>query len=72
MPARLREFYNKTVCPDLTKKFGYDNPMKLPRLSKIVLNMGVGEAVQDKKVLTEDIINKVVSEVEKKASELEN
>ncbi len=51
MPARLREFYNKTVCPDLTKKFGYDNPMKLPRLSKIVLNMGVGEAVQDKKVL---------------------
>jgi large subunit ribosomal protein L5 len=50
-PARLKEFYKKDVVPALTKQFGYKTPMQVPRLSKIVLNMGVGEATGDKKIL---------------------
>ena len=49
--ARLFEFYKSTVVPDLIKKFGYKSNMEVPRISKITLNMGVGEAVADKKVL---------------------
>ena len=49
--ARLFEFYKSTVVPELTKKFGYKSPMEVPRITKITLNMGVGEAVADKKVL---------------------
>lgn len=49
--ARLQEFYKKEVVADLTKKFGYKSVMEVPRISKITLNMGVGEAVADKKVL---------------------
>ena len=51
MQSRLREFYEKQVVPELVKEFGYTNPMAVPKLSKIVLNMGVGEAVADKKKL---------------------
>jgi large subunit ribosomal protein L5 len=49
--ARLKEIYNKEVVPALMKQFGYKSTMQVPRLSKIVLNMGVGEAVSDKKIL---------------------
>jgi len=49
--ARLQEHYRSTVVPELTKKFGYKSVMEVPRLHKIVLNMGVGEAVGDKKIM---------------------
>ena len=49
--ARLQEFYKNTVVGDLTKKFGYKSVMEVPRISKITLNMGVSEAVADKKVM---------------------
>src|SRR5215813_575269 len=50
-PARLKETYKKEIVPALTKQFGYKSQMEVPRISKIVLNMGVGEAVGDKKIL---------------------
>ena len=46
---RLRKVYRDTVRPRLQEKFGYANPMQLPRLDKVVLNMGVGDAVADSK-----------------------
>ncbi len=46
---RLREHYDTTVKPALIAEFGYSNPMQAPKLDKIVVNMGVGEAVQDSK-----------------------
>ncbi|MCH8263852.1 MAG: 50S ribosomal protein L5 [Proteobacteria bacterium] len=49
--AQLREFYKKEVIPSLTRQFAYDNPMRVPKVTKVVLNMGLGEAVADKKVL---------------------
>ncbi len=49
--TRLEKFYKEEVVPSLTEKFGYTNPMQVPRLSKITLNMGVGEAATNKKVL---------------------
>jgi len=49
--ARLESFYRETVVPNLIKKFDYANPMQVPRLVKITLNMGVGEAVGNKKIL---------------------
>ncbi|WP_079432659.1 50S ribosomal protein L5 [Zoogloea sp. LCSB751] len=49
--ARLQEFYKETVAPELLTKFGYKTVMEVPRITKITLNMGVGEAVGDKKVL---------------------
>jgi large subunit ribosomal protein L5 len=49
--ARLKEIYKKEIVPALTKQFGYKSPMQVPRVSKVVLNMGVGEAVGDKKLL---------------------
>ena len=50
-PARLHAYYRDTVVKDLTQKFGYKSVMQVPRLNKIVLNMGVGEAVADKKIM---------------------
>ena len=50
-PARLKEIYRKEVVPALTSQFGYTSLMQVPRISKIVLNMGVGEATADKKIL---------------------
>jgi large subunit ribosomal protein L5 len=47
--ARLRKHYDEVVTKTLVEKFGYKNPMAIPRLTKIVINMGVGEASQDKK-----------------------
>jgi len=49
--ARLKEIYKKEVVPALIQQFGYKSTMQVPRLTKIVLNMGVGEAVADKKIL---------------------
>ncbi len=49
--ARLQQFYRDQVVPDLMKKFGYKSVMQVPRISKITLNMGVSEAVADKKVM---------------------
>lgn len=49
--ARLNEFYKTTVVPELIKQFGYKSIMEVPRIEKITLNMGVGEAVADKKVM---------------------
>jgi large subunit ribosomal protein L5 len=49
--ARLKEFYKETVAPQLMQQFGYKTVMQVPRIEKITLNMGVGEAVGDKKVL---------------------
>jgi len=48
---RLREKYQSEVASALTKKFGYKNAMQVPRLQKIVLNMGLGEAIQNPKIL---------------------
>lgn len=51
MSTRLEKFYKDEVVPALTKKFGYSNPMEVPRLTKITINMGVGEAATNKKIL---------------------
>jgi large subunit ribosomal protein L5 len=49
--ARLQQHYREKVVPELTQKFGYKSPMEVPRITKITLNMGVSEAVADKKVM---------------------
>jgi len=49
--ARLQDHYRETVVKDLTAQFGYKSIMEVPRIEKITLNMGVGEAVADKKVM---------------------
>lgn len=49
--ARLHEFYRESVVLGLIEKFGYKSPMEVPRIEKITINMGVGEAVADKKVM---------------------
>ncbi|MCX7878774.1 MAG: 50S ribosomal protein L5 [Ignavibacteria bacterium] len=51
MPVRLQEFYKKHIIPELSKKFGYKNPLQVPRLEKICINVGVGAATQDPKVI---------------------
>ncbi|WP_456434242.1 50S ribosomal protein L5 [Thermosulfuriphilus sp.] len=47
----LKELYQKECVPKLMEKFGYKNPMQVPRLEKIVLNMGLGEAIQNPKII---------------------
>ena len=51
MAARLKERYNKEVAPAIAKEFGIKNPMAVPRLEKIVVNMGMGEAIANAKIL---------------------
>ena len=51
MTTRLEKIYNEEVMPKLMERFGYTNPMQVPRLAKITLNMGVGEAATNKKIL---------------------
>lgn len=58
--ARLKDFYSEKVVPQMTQQFGYHSPMQVPRIEKITLNMGVGEAVADKKVM-----ENAVSDLEK-------
>lgn len=62
--ARLKDFYTTTVVPELMKQFGYKSIMEVPRIEKITLNMGVGEAVADKKVMEH-----AVSDLEKIAGQ---
>jgi len=51
MAARLKEHYLKNVLPSLTKEFGYSNVMAVPKIQKICLNMGMGEATQNAKIM---------------------
>jgi large subunit ribosomal protein L5 len=51
MAARLRDRYQKEIAPTLSKEFGIKNPMAVPKLEKIVINMGMGEAIANSKVL---------------------
>ena len=51
MPARLREHYTKKVVPAMTKEFGYTNRMAVPRIEKIAVNIGLGEATQNAKLM---------------------
>ncbi|OGQ11598.1 MAG: 50S ribosomal protein L5 [Deltaproteobacteria bacterium RBG_16_71_12] len=53
---RLRTFYKKEIAPSLQKEFKLANPMQVPRLKKIVLNMGLGEAVRDPKILESAVV----------------
>ena len=63
--ARQREKYHKEVVPALMKEFGYKNPMQVPRISKIVLNIGMGEAVANAKAL-DNAVNEVTTIVGQK------
>jgi len=49
--ARLKEYYLKTVVPALVKEFDYKNPMQVPKIEKIVVNMGLGEAISNVKII---------------------
>ncbi|MBK7252098.1 MAG: 50S ribosomal protein L5 [Gammaproteobacteria bacterium] len=49
--ARLQQYYRENVVPRLTKELGLSNPMQVPRIAKITVNMGVGEAVADRKIM---------------------
>ena len=51
MAARLKERYQKEVAPAIAKEFGIKNPMAIPRVQKVVLNMGMGEAIANAKIL---------------------
>ena len=51
MSSRMREIYSKEIAPAMQKKFGYKNVMQIPKLEKIVVNMGVGEAKENSKIL---------------------
>ena len=49
--AQLKQYYKDKVVPELAKRFGFANTMRVPKITKVVLNMGLGEAVADKKIL---------------------
>jgi large subunit ribosomal protein L5 len=51
MMTRMHEHYKEKVVPELTQKFGYKSPMEVPRIQKITVNIGVGKATQDRKIL---------------------
>ncbi len=53
--VRLQEHYKNTVIQQLTEQFGYKSPMQVPKITKITLNMGLGEAVADKKVIEKGV-----------------
>lgn len=55
--VRLHQYYRETVTPQLREQFNYRNVMEVPRITKITLNMGVGEAVADKKVMEHAVSN---------------
>lgn len=58
--ARLQEYYKETVVPQLKEQLGIDNVMEVPKITKITLNMGVGEAVNDKKVIEQAVADMTV------------
>ncbi|MEJ2212838.1 MAG: 50S ribosomal protein L5 [Gammaproteobacteria bacterium] len=62
--ARLQQVYNDTIAKDLQSKFGYGSAMEVPKISKITINMGVGEAIGDKKIMEH-----AVSDLEKIAGQ---
>lgn len=62
--SRLQDFYLNTVRPQLMEKQGYKNPMQVPRIEKITLNIGVGEAARDKKTIKD-----VIADLEKIAGQ---
>lgn len=62
--SRLQDFYLNTVHPRLMEKQGYENPMQVPRIEKITLNIGVGEAARDKKTIKD-----VIADLEKIAGQ---
>ncbi len=49
--ARLKDLYKSKVVSELTKEFGYGNPNAVPKMEKVVVSMGVGRAIQDKRIL---------------------
>ena len=53
--SRLRELYDNEISKQMTEKFGYANPMMVPKLDKIVINIGVGEAKENAKVCLSDV-----------------
>ena len=59
--SRLKDLYNEQIVDAMTKKFGYKNVMEVPKLSKIVINMGVGEAKENAKLLDAAISDKELS-----------
>ena len=65
--TRLQKIYKEQVMPKLMERFGYANPMQVPRLSKITLNMGVGEAVGNKKILAKIAGQKPIITLSRKA-----
>ena len=64
MTSRLEKIYKEEVVPALMKQFGYTNPMEVPKLVKITVNMGVGEAATNKKVLENAVayMNKITGQ----------
>jgi len=60
--AKLKEVYQERVVPALMKRFGYKNGMEVPKLEKIVINMGLGEAIQNIKILDSAVQNLVRSQ----------
>ncbi len=58
--ARLKQFYKDVVVKELQEKFDYNNTMRIPRIEKITLNMGVGEAVGDKKIIQNAVADMVL------------
>ena len=62
----LKKKYEETIVPALTKEFSYTTPMQVPRLEKIVINQGLGEATQDKKII-ETAINELTAITGQKA-----
>ena len=54
--ARLKDYYSKTVVPALIKEFNYKNPMQVPKMEKIVINMGLGEAISNVKIIDSAVL----------------
>lgn len=67
MTARLKERYVKTIVPEMRKAFGYDNVMQVPRIEKIVVNMGVGDGQSDPRMM-ENAVNELTNITGQKAS----
>lgn len=64
--ARLQQHFTDKIIPEMTKQFGYKNKMQVPRIEKIVINMGVGEATRDKKII-ESVSNELTAIAGQKA-----
>ena len=67
MTARLRERYDKTIIPEMRKQYGYDNVMQVPRIEKIVINMGVGDGQSDPRMM-ENAVTELTNITGQKAS----